>query len=141
MSALTDVYEITYAGRDVLVGDEVLRLATAENLGCGQCGHKLTSRWVEVAGSDVRFWLWCPQCEERVRYVRRNYRAMRSSGKLLPARLAKGNKAPKAIMRELGHHPEPFESIAAEKAAMAAEQENAVRIDDLMEQYAAMKAA
>jgi len=139
MSALTDVYQVTYAQRDVLVGKEVLRLATAENLGCGKCGHKLTSRWIEVEGSDVRFWLWCPNCEERVRYVRRYYRAMRSSGKFLPARLAKGQKAPMAVMRELGHHPEPFASIEAAEAALEAEQENAERIDELMAAYAAMK--
>lgn len=140
MSALTDVYQITYAGRDVLVGKEILTLRSAEGLGCGTCGHKLTTRWIEVPSSDVRYWLWCPECEERVQFVRRYYRAMRSSGKFLPARLAKSNrKLTASQMLEYNHRAEPFESVEAAEQALVADEENAERIDQLMAAYAAMK--
>lgn len=137
MGALTDVYQLTYAGRDVLIGDEITTLDGAAKFVCGTCGGALFSRWLE--GAEQKWFIVCPECGP-AKFVRRYYTAMRGDGSLRPARLGGSNrKASAEIMRQYGHHPRPFESVEVAKAELAKEQEAMDSVAGVLEMYQALE--
>ena len=138
MGALSDVYQLTYAGRDVLIGDEVLTLDGAAKFVCGICGGPLFSRWLE-SDSDQHWFIVCP-IHGPTEFVRRYYRAMRSDGSFRPARLGGSNqKAPPELIRELGHHAQPFESAEAAREALSREREAMDSVSMVLGIYAALE--
>jgi len=139
MNALTDVYQLTYAGRDVLVGDETMTLEGAAKFVCGDCGTALFSRWLEPEDTEQRWFIVCPVCGP-VEFVRRYYTAMRSDGSFRPARLGGSNrKASPEIMRELGHHPQPFESVTVAREALRKEGEALASVAGILDMYQALE--
>jgi len=115
MSAIHQVYQVTPLGdgRDVLVGDEMMTITTAENLGCGVCGGRLVSKWGEWG--DLR---WRLECREHgpVQFVHRYYVAMRSDGRFLPTRIRGGQKVHAETITSYGHRTAPYDNI---ESAMA----------------------
>lgn len=134
MSAEDKVYQITYldGGKRAIIGDEILTMTGATKYTCGQCHGRLISKWLEVEGSDQHWWIVCPTCGP-VSWVSRYYRAMRSDGGFQPARLGGSNyKADAELMREVGHHSAPFESVAAAEAALELERQAVANVADVL---------
>ena len=115
MSAIHQVYQVTPLGdgRDVLVGDEMMTITTAENLGCGVCGGRLVSKW--GTWGDLR---WRLECREHgaVQFVHRYYVAMRSDGRFLPTRIRGGQKVHAETITSYGHRVAPYDNIDAAMA-------------------------
>lgn len=129
------VYQLTYHDRDVIVGDEIHTMRNAEAFACGICGGRLVSAW------DDGWVLRCGHCGETpVRWVRRYARAMRGDGSVRPMRLAKSSvKARPALIRELGHHAQPFDSVEKGEAALAKEKKILAGIENVLELFERME--
>ena len=135
VSKLTDVYQLTYVGRDVLVGNEILTFGSAAKLSCGICGRLLCETFWAPGDGTAEFRIICLD-HGLVAWVRRYYLAPRGDGGHRPARLGGSNrKASAEIMREYGHHAHPFESVEAARLALAKEQEALDSVTMVLETY------